>query len=210
LLQVSAFLYASKQPPTPAESGWLGYALGYECSRCRPVTGADRGTGRPGRAAAQIQSQYRAPRFLQLRVVFEPTANRRELAVNSTSTGSAPKKSRSSPMSTSAITPQITRPPLTAAEHLLPRDNGYGIHEVAAVTLGEFQGPRMAPRPPRRRRHPLRIRRHDRRVGRRQQQRRGRRPQRLRQLASVAWATADELGEAQARQRHPAGSGRTA
>ena len=32
-------------------------------------------------------------------------------------------------------------------------------------------------------------------------------PQRLRQLASVAWATADELGEARARQRHPAGSG---
>jgi len=35
-------------------------------------------------------------------------------------------------------------------------------------------------------------------------------PQRLRQLVSVAWATADELGEARARQRHPAGSGRTA
>ena len=33
-------------------------------------------------------------------------------------------------------------------------------------------------------------------------------PQRLRQLASVAWATADELGEARARQRHPAGRGR--
>ena len=28
--------------------------------------------------------------------------------------------------------------------------------------------------------------------------------------SSVAWATADELGEARARQRHPAGSGRTA
>ena len=28
-------------------------------------------------------------------------------------------------------------------------------------------------------------------------------PQRLRELASVAWATADELGEARARQRHP-------
>ena len=35
-------------------------------------------------------------------------------------------------------------------------------------------------------------------------------PQRLRELASVAWATADEFGEARARQRHPAGSGRTA
>jgi hypothetical protein len=113
-------------------------------------------------------------------------------------------------MSTSAITPQITRPPLPAAEHLLPRDNGYGIHEVAAVTLGEFTG---------------RVWRHVHRDG------DGTRfefdatidglvdassngvgddPQRLRQLASVAWATADELGEAQARQRHPAGSGRTA
>ena len=28
-------------------------------------------------------------------------------------------------------------------------------------------------------------------------------PQRLRELASLAWATADELGEARARQRHP-------
>jgi hypothetical protein len=48
LLQVSALLYASKQLRTPAESGWLGYALGYECARCRPVVGADRGTGPPG------------------------------------------------------------------------------------------------------------------------------------------------------------------
>ena len=36
--------------------------------------------------------------------------------------------------------PTITRPTLPAAEHLLPRDNGgYGVHEVAAVTLGEFR-----------------------------------------------------------------------
>ena len=43
-------------------------------------------------------------------------------------------------MSPSQIAPQITRPPLPAAEHLLPRDNGgYGVHEVAAVTLGEFR-----------------------------------------------------------------------
>ena len=41
---------------------------------------------------------------------------------------------------TSAITPQVTHPPLPAAEHILPRENGYGVHEVAAVTLGEFTG----------------------------------------------------------------------
>jgi hypothetical protein len=35
-------------------------------------------------------------------------------------------------------------------------------------------------------------------------------PQRLRELASVAWATADELGEARPGQRHPAGTRRTA
>jgi len=36
---------------------------------------------------------------------------------------------------------QITRPPLPAAEHLLPRtDGGYTCHEVAAVTPGEFTG----------------------------------------------------------------------
>jgi hypothetical protein len=111
----------------------------------------------------------------------------------------------------SAPTPTIVRPPLPAAEHLLPRDNGgYGCHEVTRVTLGEFTG---------------RVWRHVHRDG------DGTRfefdatidglvdasshgvgddPQRLRQLASVAWATADELGEARAPQRHPAGSGRTA
>ena len=41
---------------------------------------------------------------------------------------------------TSAITPQVTHPPLPVAEHLIPRDNGYGVHEVAAVTLGGFVG----------------------------------------------------------------------
>ena len=41
---------------------------------------------------------------------------------------------------TSAITPQVTHPPLPVAEHILPRENGYGVHEVAAVTLGEFTG----------------------------------------------------------------------
>jgi hypothetical protein len=34
-------------------------------------------------------------------------------------------------------------------------------------------------------------------------------PQRLRELAAVAQATADELAEARAQQRHPAGSGLT-
>jgi hypothetical protein len=110
---------------------------------------------------------------------------------------------------TSAITPQVTHPPLPAAEHILPRENGYGVHEVAAVTLGEFTG---------------RVWRH---VHRDRDGTRfefdatidglvdassrglGDNPQRLRDLASVALATADELGEARARQRHPAGSGVT-
>jgi hypothetical protein len=40
-------------------------------------------------------------------------------------------------MSPSQIAPQITRPPLPAAEHIIPSDSGgYGVHEVAAVTLG--------------------------------------------------------------------------
>ena len=112
---------------------------------------------------------------------------------------------------TSAITPQITRPPLPAAEHLLPRtDGGYSCHDVAVVTHDEFTG---------------RVWRH---IHHDSDGTRfdfdatidglvdasshgvGDDPQRLRQLASVAWATADELGEARARQRHPAGSGRTA
>ena len=112
---------------------------------------------------------------------------------------------------TSAITPQSTRPPLPAAEHLLPRtDGGYSCHEVAVVTHGEFTG---------------RVWRH---IHHDSDGTRfefdatidglvdasssgvGDNPQRLRELASVAWATADELGEARARQRHPAGSGRTA
>ena len=77
---------------------------------------------------------------------------------------------------------------LTAAavEHLLPRtDGGYSCNEVANVTLGEFTG---------------RVWRHG----------LGKNPQRLRELADVALATADELEEAWARQRHPAGSRRTA
>ena len=42
---------------------------------------------------------------------------------------------------TSAITPQMTSPPLPAAEHLLPRTDGdYSCHEVAVVTHGEFTG----------------------------------------------------------------------
>ncbi len=105
---------------------------------------------------------------------------------------------------TSAITPQITRPPLPAAEHLLPRtDGGYSCHEVAVVTHGEFTG---------------RVWRH---IHHDSDGTRfefdatidglvdasssgvGDNPQRLRELASVAWATADELGEARARQRHP-------
>ena len=100
-------------------------------------------------------------------------------------------------------------PPLPAAEHILPRENGYGVHEVAAVTLGECTG---------------RVWRH---VHRDPDGTRfefdatidglvdasssglGESPQRLRELASVASATTDELGEARARQRHPAGSGLT-
>ena len=108
---------------------------------------------------------------------------------------------------TSAITPQVTHPPLPVAEHLIPRDNGYGVQEVAAVTLGEFTG---------------RVWRHVHRDGDgtrfefdatidrlvdASSSGLGDNPQRLRQLASVAWATADELGEARARQRHPAGRG---
>jgi hypothetical protein len=38
-----------------------------------------------------------------------------------------------------AITPLITRPPLPAAERLLPcTDGGYSCHELAIVTNGEF------------------------------------------------------------------------
>ena len=109
---------------------------------------------------------------------------------------------------TSAITPQITRPPLPAAEHLLPRtDGGYSCHEVAVVTHGEFTG------------RVLRHIHHDSDGTRFEFDATidgvvdasssgvGDNPQRLRELASVAWATADELGEARARQRHPAGSG---
>jgi len=98
--------------------------------------------------------------------------------------------------------------PLPVAEHFIPSDNGYGVHEVAAVTLGEFTG---------------RVWRHVHRDGDgtrfefdatidglvdASSSGLGDNPQRLRQLASVAWATADELGEARARQRHPAGRGR--
>ena len=41
-----------------------------------------------------------------------------------------------------APTPTITRPPLPADDHLLPRDNdGYGVHEVATIGgCGEFTG----------------------------------------------------------------------
>jgi hypothetical protein len=113
-------------------------------------------------------------------------------------------------MSAFATTPQITRPPLPAAEHLLPRtDGGYSCNEVAKVTLGEFTG---------------RVWRHVHRDGDGARfefdatidglidasgSGLGDKPQRLRELASVASATADELGEAQARQRHPAGSALT-
>ena len=106
---------------------------------------------------------------------------------------------------TSAITPQVTHPPLPVAEHLIPRDNGYGVHEVAAVTLGEFTG-RVCATSTATATAP----------GSNSTQRSdgvvdasssglGDNPQRLRQLASVAWATADELGEARARQRQAAG-----
>ena len=95
--------------------------------------------------------------------------------------------------------PTITRPPLPAAEHIIPRDHGgYGCHEVAAVTLGEFTG------------HVWRNAQPDG-DGTRfdfdvtidglvdaSSGGLGDDPQRLRELASVAWATADELGEARA------------
>ena len=104
---------------------------------------------------------------------------------------------------------QITRPPLPAAEHLLPRtDGGYSCHEVAAVTHGESTG---------------RVWRH---IHHDSDGTRFEFDATIDGLVDasasatthngfvswpgVAWATADELGEARARQRHPAGSGRTA
>ena len=110
-----------------------------------------------------------------------------------------------------APTPPITRPPLPAVEHIIPRDNGgYGCHEVATVGgCGEFTG---------------RVWRHLHRdtdgiriefdatidgLVDASSNGLGSDPQRLRELAAVAQATADELGEARARQRHPAGSGLT-
>jgi hypothetical protein len=112
-------------------------------------------------------------------------------------------------MSASVITPQITRYPLFAAE-LIARDNGgYAVHEAADVKLGGFTC------------HVWRNATPD------GEETRldfdvtldgladasgnglGSDPERLRELASVTQATADELGEAWARQRHPAGSGLT-
>ena len=100
---------------------------------------------------------------------------------------------------TTSITPQVTRPPLPAAEHIMPRDNGgYGCHEVAKVTLGEFTGGVW--------RHLHRDRdgtwfKFDATIDglvSASSDGLGDDPQRLRELASVAWATADELGKARA------------
>lgn len=104
--------------------------------------------------------------------------------------------------------PTIVRPQLPDAQQLVLRDNGgYGCHEVASSAYGEFTG---------------RVWRHAHRDGDgtrfefdatldglvdASSNGLGDNPQRLRQLASVAWASADELGEAGARQRHPAGRG---
>jgi hypothetical protein len=109
--------------------------------------------------------------------------------------------------------PQITRPSLPAAEHLLPRDaGGYGIYPILEVSLGEFVG---------------RVWRHVSRdadaswteydctidglstagsAGIED-------PQQLRDLASVAGVLADELAALRApidaaMDRHPAGNGR--
>jgi hypothetical protein len=108
--------------------------------------------------------------------------------------------------------PKITRQPLPAAEHVVPRSTGgYGCHEVATITCGAGVG---------------RVWRHlwhdgsgirltfdatcdltgasD--VG------LGEDPQAIREIASVLWALADELAEAQgiadAKTRHPSGKGR--
>jgi len=114
-------------------------------------------------------------------------------------------------MTASSTTPTITRPPLPAADHLIPRDEGgYGCHEVATIGgCGEFTG---------------RLWRHLHHdadgiriefdvtidgLADASGNGLGSDPQRLRELAAVAHASADELEEARARQRHPAGSGLT-
>jgi hypothetical protein len=99
--------------------------------------------------------------------------------------------------------PTITRPPLPAAERLIPRtDGGYSCNEVAKVTLGEFTG------------RVWRLVHRDGDATRCEFDATidglvdtsgtglGDNPQRLREQAAV-----DELGEARARQRHPARSG---
>ena len=109
-----------------------------------------------------------------------------------------------------APTPTITRPPLPAAEHIIPRENGgYGCHEVATVGgCGEFTG------------HVWRNAQPDGdgtrfdfdvtidAIGAAASDGLGSDPQRLRELASVAWALADVLAAEQERQRHPVGKGR--
>jgi hypothetical protein len=113
-------------------------------------------------------------------------------------------------MSTSATTPQITRPPLPAAEHLLPRtDGGYSCNEVAKVTFGDFTGHvwRNAHLDGDETRFEFDVTIDGRADA--SGNGLGSDPQRLRELAAVAQATADELEEARARQRHPAGSGLT-
>ena len=40
-----------------------------------------------------------------------------------------------------AVQPTITRPTLPAAEHLIPRENGYGVHEVAPSPSASFADP---------------------------------------------------------------------
>ncbi len=78
---------------------------------------------------------------------------------------SATTTRREEPSITSATTPQITRPPLPAAEHLLPRtDGGYSCHEVA-VRLTASSPAACGGHPSRQRRHSLRVRRDDRRPG---------------------------------------------
>ncbi|HTH92636.1 hypothetical protein [Mycobacterium sp.] len=109
---------------------------------------------------------------------------------------------------TAIITPRVTPHPLPDADGLILRD-GYGpVHEITTVTLDEYTG-----------RVWRNVHRDDDGIhvefdatleplagasdtGFAD-------PDRLRRIAAVAQATADELAEARARQRHPAGSGLT-
>jgi len=109
---------------------------------------------------------------------------------------------------TATITPRVTRHPVPDADGLIFRD-GYGpVHEVARIGDGGITG---------------RVWRNVHRdddgihiefdvtidgIGGASDDGLGSEPHRLRELAAVAQATADELEEARALQRHPAGRSR--